>query len=41
MDTIEFNEFLRMMSKQQEQEVPEQALVEAFKYIDNNFSFSN
>ena len=31
MDTIEFNEFLRMMSKQQEQDIPEHALVEAFK----------
>ena len=30
-DTIEFNEFLRMMSKQQSQEIPENALVEAFK----------
>ena len=30
-DTIEFNEFLRMMSKQQEEGIPEQALVEAFK----------
>ena len=38
MDTIEFNEFLKMMSNQQEQEVPELALVEAFKYIDNNVS---
>ena len=30
-DTIEFNEFLRMMSKQQCEEIPENALVEAFK----------
>ena len=30
-DTIEFNEFLRMMSKQQSEEIPENALVEAFK----------
>ena len=30
-DTIEFNEFLKMMSKQQSEEIPENALVEAFK----------
>ena len=30
-DTIEFNEFLRMMSKQQSEEIPQKALVEAFK----------
>ena len=30
-DTIEFNEFLKMMSKQQSEEMPENALVEAFK----------
>jgi Ca2+-binding EF-hand superfamily protein len=30
-DTIEFNEFLRMMSNQQSEEIPENTLVEAFK----------
>jgi Ca2+-binding EF-hand superfamily protein len=30
-DTIEFNEFLRMMSKQQSGKIPENAVVEAFK----------
>ena len=30
-DTMEFNEFLKMMSKQQSEEIPENALVEAFK----------
>ena len=29
--TIEFNEFLRMMSKQQEEEINMDALIEAFK----------
>ena len=29
--TIEFNEFLKMMVKQQEQEIPEKQLIEAFK----------
>jgi Ca2+-binding EF-hand superfamily protein len=29
-DTIEFNEFFKMMSKQQSEEIPEKALVEAF-----------
>ena len=30
-DTIEFNEFLQMMSKQQEDDININALVEAFK----------
>ena len=30
-DTIEFNEFLQMMSKQQEEEVEREELAEAFK----------
>ena len=30
-DTIEFNEFLQMMSKQQEDDINMTALVEAFK----------
>ena len=30
-DTIEFNEFLQMMSKQQEDDINMAALVEAFK----------
>jgi Ca2+-binding EF-hand superfamily protein len=30
-DTIEFNEFLQMMSKQQEDDINMEALVEAFK----------
>ena len=30
-DTIEFNEFLQMMSKQEEEEVSEESLMEAFK----------
>ena len=30
-DTIEFNEFLQMMSKQQEDDINMNALVEAFK----------
>ena len=30
-DTIEFNEFLLMMSKQQEDDINMEALVEAFK----------
>ena len=30
-DTIEFNEFLKMMSKQQNEDIKEDALVEAFK----------
>ena len=30
-DTIEFNEFLKMMSNQQNQDIQEDALVEAFK----------
>ena len=30
-DTIEFNEFLKMMSKQQEDDINMEALVEAFK----------
>ena len=31
-DTIEFNEFLQMMSRQEEEEVNEVSLMEAFKY---------
>ena len=31
-DTIEFNEFLQMMSKQQEDDINMTALVEAFKW---------
>ena len=31
-DTIEFNEFLKMMSKHQEEEINMDALIEAFKY---------
>ena len=31
-DTIEFNEFLQMMSKQQEDELNMDTLMEAFKY---------
>ena len=30
-DTIEFNEFLQMMSKQEEEEINMDTLVEAFK----------
>ena len=30
-DTIEFNEFLKMMSKQEEEEIHEESLIEAFK----------
>ena len=30
-NTIEFNEFLKMMAKQEEKEVPEKELTEAFK----------
>ena len=30
-DTIEFNEFLKMMCRQQEEEIQEDALVDAFK----------
>ena len=30
-DTIEFNEFLQMMSRQEGEEVNEEALMEAFK----------
>ena len=30
-DTIEFNEFLKMMFKQQNEDIMEDALVEAFK----------
>ena len=30
-DTIEFNEFLQMMSKQEEEEITEESLIEAFK----------
>ena len=30
-DTIEFNEFLQMMSRQEDEEVNEEALMEAFK----------
>ena len=32
-DTIEFNEFLQMMSKQQEDDINMEALVEAFKQV--------
>ena len=32
-DTIEFNEFLQMMGKHQENEVNMEALMEAFKYF--------
>ena len=32
-DTIEFNEFLQMMSKQQEDELNMDTLMEAFKYL--------
>jgi Ca2+-binding EF-hand superfamily protein len=35
-DTIEFNEFLRMMSKQREEEVNMDTLVEAFRYYDQS-----
>ena len=38
-DTIEFNEFLKMMSKQEEQEINMQTLVEAFKYYSSISSF--
>ena len=31
-DTIEFNEFLKMMSKLQDEEINMDALIEAFKY---------
>ena len=31
--TIEFNEFLRMMSKQGEEEIRMDIMVEAFRYI--------
>ena len=30
-NTIEFNEFLRMMSKQEEEEISKESLIEAFK----------
>ena len=30
-NTIEFNEFLKMMSKQEEEEISEESLIEAFK----------
>ena len=30
-DTIEFNEFLQMMSKQEEEEIKEESLMEALK----------
>ena len=30
-DTIEFNEFLQMMSRQEEEEINEEALADAFK----------
>ena len=32
-DTIEFNEFLRMMSKQGEEEIKMDMMVEAFRYM--------
>eukprot|EP00090_Calanus_glacialis_P003019 TRINITY_DN12196_c0_g1_i3.p1 TRINITY_DN12196_c0_g1~~TRINITY_DN12196_c0_g1_i3.p1 ORF type:complete len:280 (+),score=99.00 TRINITY_DN12196_c0_g1_i3:33-872(+) len=35
-DTIEFNEFLQMMSKQQEDDINMEALVEAFKVFDKD-----
>merc|ERR1712071_529692 len=35
-DTIEFNEFLQMMSKQEEEEINMDTLVEAFKFFDKD-----
>ena len=38
-DTIEFNEFLKMMSKQEEQEINMETLLEAFKYYSSISGF--
>ena len=32
-DTVEFNEFLKMMSRQNQQEIQEEELLDAFKSI--------
>ena len=32
-DTIEFNEFLQMMSKQEQEEIGEESLMEAFRQV--------
>ena len=35
-DTIEFNEFLQMMSKQEQEEIDEESLIEAFRQVTNS-----
>ena len=36
-DTVEFNEFLKMMSRQNQQEIQEEELLDAFKSINLHF----